>query len=539
VFSIDTPPVVDSPVSETSEVDGNPSKSASANTGYNEDHVNLNHEQKLATENNCICNTQLLHDLVTNFKCKNKGCTAKVKVDNSINVGSSIKLSWSCSEGHTGTWISSRYINSHNVVNFLLIIATLFSGGGYIQLSLFCQVLCIGCISKNFFYQVQRLFVHPVVVSEANSQMNHLRNDCVGERVVCGDGRADSPGYSAMKLTYSFLDHETGHIVHSVTVDKREVDNKSPRMEKEACQRGLTTLENSQYKIGELVTDEHSSIKKMMKVQFSSIKHSLDIWHKSKKISEKLADLGRKKVNRELLPWIPDVRNHFWHAASSCKGNVMRFLRTWVSIMHHIQGKHKWLGGKCSHGPMAAPQQGQSYLKFGSPAYNALRQIAFDKKLLRSAGYYVNSRVTYQLESFHNLILKYCPKRIGYRRSYQMRIALAILDHNNHTKLCPRIGPGGDPIMTRKYSKSSRQYTVKPVKEKKCYKYLHGIVAKILYTTTPGCQTTVKEYQPLLPISGIKPPLTESLLQSQRSRFVNDKHRPPQPNSKIPQHVNN
>ena len=50
--------------------------------------------------------------------------------------------------------------------------------------------------------------------------------------------------------------------MHSVTVDKREVDNKSPQMEKEACQCGITDLQKSNYDIGEFVTDDHSSIKK-------------------------------------------------------------------------------------------------------------------------------------------------------------------------------------------------------------------------------------------------------------------------------------
>ena len=192
--------------------------------------------------------------------------------------------------------------------------------------------------------------------------------------------------------------------------------------------------------------------------------------------------------------------------------------------MHHVQGKHRWLGGKCSNGPMTAPKCGKSYLKFGSPAYNALHQVVFDKKLLRLAHYYVNSRVTYQLESFHNLILKYYPKRIGYRQSYQMRIALAIFDHNHHVGLQPRTRPCGDIVVTRKYSKSSRQYTVVPIRQKKSYEYLPDIVAMILYSTTPGQQKTVQEYQPRLPISGIKPPLTETLQQLQHSRFENGKH---------------
>ena len=56
---------------------------------------------------------------------------------------------------------------------------------------------------------------------------------------LCGDGRCDSPGSSAKYCTYSLMESETGAIIHVETIDKREVNFKSPAMECEALDRGI------------------------------------------------------------------------------------------------------------------------------------------------------------------------------------------------------------------------------------------------------------------------------------------------------------
>lgn len=137
--------------------------------------------------------------------------------------------------------------------------------------------------------------MQPVVVSEANCQLRRLRNECKVKRVGCEDGRAHSPGHSSMKLAYTFIDYTTGH-VHSETVDKREVENKSPRIEREACKHGMTELQKTN-EIGKLVTTVHSGIKKMLKVQFSTMKHSMDLWHKAKMVAEKFAEWENRGQN--------------------------------------------------------------------------------------------------------------------------------------------------------------------------------------------------------------------------------------------------
>ena len=49
-----------------------------------------------------------------------------------------------------------------------------------------------------------------------------------------GDGRNDSPGFSAQYCTYTTMDYETDDILHVAVVDIRQVALKSPNMEKAA-----------------------------------------------------------------------------------------------------------------------------------------------------------------------------------------------------------------------------------------------------------------------------------------------------------------
>lgn len=80
------------------------------------------------------------------------------------------------------------------------------------------------------------------------------------ELILSGDGRCDSPGKSAKFCTYSIMDTETGLILHSETVDKREVALQSPNMEKEAFVRSLQYL-LPRIKCKEIITDASSSIR--------------------------------------------------------------------------------------------------------------------------------------------------------------------------------------------------------------------------------------------------------------------------------------
>ena len=59
------------------------------------------------------------------------------------------------------------------------------------------------------------------------------------------------------------MDTNTNVILHSETMDKREVHNKSPNMEQEAANRGLAHLKGK-VNIVEITTDASTSVTKML-----------------------------------------------------------------------------------------------------------------------------------------------------------------------------------------------------------------------------------------------------------------------------------
>lgn len=71
---------------------------------------------------------------------------------------------------------------------------------------------------------------------------------------------------------------------------------------------------------------------------FKHLKHSLDVWHKSKKLASSLAELARKSAFKVLLYWIKPIVNHFWWCCNTCNGRVDRLLvlKRWVGILHHV-----------------------------------------------------------------------------------------------------------------------------------------------------------------------------------------------------------
>ena len=135
----------------------------------------------------------------------------------------------------------------------------------------------------------------------------------------------------------------------------------------------------------------------------------------------------------------------------------------WLSLLHHVQNDHNGSWGQCDHDlPLVDPpmnRHGDTLPWFtpDEPAMEALRKVVMERRWLESLKYYVNFRYmhvwlwmctlpcVYQhnlkktllylvlakfmlfnalwalyrhtgaLEAFHNLVLKYNPKRMHFR----------------------------------------------------------------------------------------------------------------------------
>ncbi|KAH6945324.1 hypothetical protein HPB50_007878 [Hyalomma asiaticum] len=105
---------------------------------------------------------------------------------------------------------------------------------------------------------------------------------------LAGDGRADSPGYSALFGTYSLLETSTNKIIHVEVVQSTEVKS-SGHMEPEGLRRSLKKLEEQHLSIKSLTTDRHTQVKSVLK-EFPTIVHLFDLWHVIKEYVKRLTE---------------------------------------------------------------------------------------------------------------------------------------------------------------------------------------------------------------------------------------------------------
>ena len=112
----------------------------------------------------------------------------------------------------------------------------------------------------------------------------------------------------------------------------------------------------------------------------------------------------------------------------------------WRGVLHHVQDVHEWYMGECDHSALTEPhtnQQGAVMESFrsGDADFSLFRSIIVDQRWMKSLKYYANFRyrclkvlITVDiilhnfimprhigmLESFHNTLLAYCPKRCAF-----------------------------------------------------------------------------------------------------------------------------
>ena len=91
--------------------------------------------------------------------------------------------------------------------NFLLAACILLTGGLFAKMSSFFDLLNLVFISKSTFYVVQSTYILPMIQAAWTRERSRVW-ELLGKKklAVAGDGRCDSPGYSAKYGTYTMMD---------------------------------------------------------------------------------------------------------------------------------------------------------------------------------------------------------------------------------------------------------------------------------------------------------------------------------------------
>lgn len=185
----------------------------------------LNEELEKIASVKCLATLDQLKALLGNV-CRTAGCGASLfKIDHYV-LQYCLKLEWFCTNKHRGIWYSSPFYAGGLAVNYIVDTALLMSGGQITQFKRMCKFINLGKPTITSFYRNQRLYVSPTVeqgFNEMRCKIIQRVTEQGGDIVVCGDGRMDSPGFSATKGSYTIMNYETNELLTMEFGDAREV----------------------------------------------------------------------------------------------------------------------------------------------------------------------------------------------------------------------------------------------------------------------------------------------------------------------------
>lgn len=480
------------------------------------------------TDRKCLVFESRLDVLFSLLVCPACGCPSSS--DDTIKKtysGSVLSVIIQCTSGHVILqWQSQPFIGHMPAGNLLLSAATLLTGETFQHIQNVAQFINLKFMSHTTFYSIQRDNLIPVIMSAWTVQQQGLFEEL---RVRCeplrlsGDGRMDSPGFSAKYCTYSLMDMRSDKVVAFVVVDVTEAGGSSTNMEVIGFERCLKQLLDNGFTVETIATDRHVQVRSLLKKKYPAIKHQFDVWHLAKSIRKKLNSVSHKKINSDLSPWSQSICNHLWWCASNCNGDEDLLVESWSAIIHHTVNRHEFPGvcyTKCAHPQLTDDQQRRKkWLIPDSAAHNALKEVVLNKALLKDIRHLNEFCHTGNLEVYHSLMTKYCPKRQEFD-SVQMsaRTALAVLDHNNNCGREQKVNADGMPCYRFVFPKASSKWVAKPMYENKTYAHVWDMLQTVVE------QQESRLFSPIITthsqnIAKVAAPAKTELLQHHHSRF--------------------
>lgn len=457
-------------------------------------------------------------------------CGAKTSQVFKKEIGANLQITTHCDNKHVFVWNSQPMHKTRPLGNVIIAAATLLCGLPFQTYLSFSRAMNMLSIGPTTFHSIIKKFVAPVVKNKwmhhRQENINELNQNQL-EIKLGGDAQYDSPGHCADLCIYTIMCLITNKIIDFVVIKRGSVPMD---LEKSACSALLTRLSKSfGLKFVLFLTDRHTGVRKLMKDMFPKIIHEFDIWHLCKSLVKKLSTI--LKSMPMLHEWKQSVINHIWYCCETCKCDENLLIEKYKSLLNHICNKHEWNDGTqlsgCSHQPLPAGElRFKKWLTKESDEYKALRKAMLNTRFikdLKQAKHYCH---TGELESFHNVRLKYAPKKhhIPFY-GMQIRSILAVLDHNNN--LNKKV------ISTKKiYSKGARKIVDKNIYEKTSDHWRLNLMEEIIcYTKNPNpliieenivFESTLTPYLPVIPdTTPSAPPTTEhveEIIQQRSSR---------------------
>ena len=417
-------------------------------------------------------------------------CGAGIRKKHESTQGSQLFVTLKCLNGHTYFWNSQPMIKGMASGNLLMASSILLSGATYTKIATLGEILRLCFFSEKTFYNIQDSYLFPVINEIWEGEQNSVFNDLKDKELwLSGDGRCDSPGHNAKYGTYTMIDQHSNKIVDFHIVQVSEVTS-SNAMEREGFKRCMENIQGKGAKVKVVATDRHVSIKSDMKRIYPDVDHQFHVWHLAKSVTKKLTEKAKKKDCGDIFPWIKSVSNHLWWCADTCNGDKELLREKWISIVHHTANIHQWDSAdyyhECPHPPIPRNvARTKRWLRPGSPAHEALKEVVFDKNLLKDIQQLTLSCHTGSLEVYHSVQTKYLPKRQHFwYKGMVARTQLAALDHNANTSRDHATASKGENEGELRFKvvfpKRSKEWIAKPIMEKTTRDHVRPLVDAIV-----------------------------------------------------------
>ena len=214
-----------------------------------------------------------------------------------------------------------------------------------------------------------------------------------------------------------------------------------------------------------------------------------------------------------------------WWACATREGDVELLREKWISILFHIQDTHEWTGhskfAKCAHRKLTKKQiKAKEWISPKSDAFEALQSIVPGKNTSRNLAHRTQFCHAGVLEVYRALYNKWAPKRLHFSYVGMLtRNQLAVMDFNEGISLEQAITGQGDKHFNVTFSKVTKQWSAKPIKEKDLG-YLHRMVKETIKSAAKH-QIFDDLVIPKMPksIAGVPKPDRAFVIENQKSRF--------------------
>ena len=141
-------------------------------------------------------------------------CSKRTSIVLQQVVGSMVVVSAKCPEGHIMCWESQPRHKTMPWGNLRCAAAILFSGGSATRTVTLCAHLNMPMFQLRTFNKLQKCYLAPAIVDTWNTEQRDIPASIAGRDLIgVGDGRCDSPGFSAKYGSYTVMDLQKQRVI--------------------------------------------------------------------------------------------------------------------------------------------------------------------------------------------------------------------------------------------------------------------------------------------------------------------------------------